>query len=118
MYIHFSFFSDRLNLKPLFFCLLFAGQVTDFGISRPEMIRPHSPNVRGTIGYLDPEYMSTKTFTKKSDVYSFGVLLFELITGRNPQQGLLDYVKLVRTVSMWVEWCASAWIQYIRMHLM
>ncbi|KAF7843084.1 calcium/calmodulin-regulated receptor-like kinase 1 isoform X1 [Senna tora] len=69
-------------------------RVTDFGLSRPEMLKPHSSKVRGTLGYLDPEYMSTKTFTKKSDVYSFGVLLFELITGRSPQQGLMEYVKL------------------------
>ncbi|KAI4296528.1 hypothetical protein L6164_036478 [Bauhinia variegata] len=69
-------------------------RVTDFGLSRPEMIKPRLSNVRGTFGYLDPEYISTNTYTKKSDVYSFGVLLFELITGRNPQQGLMDYVKL------------------------
>ncbi|QCD84247.1 calcium/calmodulin-regulated receptor-like kinase 1 [Vigna unguiculata] len=69
-------------------------KVTDFGLSRPEMIIPRTSNIRGTFGYLDPEYLSTKTFTKKSDVYSFGVLLFELITGRNPQLGLMEYVKL------------------------
>ncbi|XP_057961478.1 calcium/calmodulin-regulated receptor-like kinase 1 isoform X2 [Malania oleifera] len=68
--------------------------VADFGLSREEMINPHASDVRGTYGYLDPEYMSTRTFTKKSDVYSFGVLLFELITGRNPLQGLMEYVEL------------------------
>ncbi|OIV93163.1 hypothetical protein TanjilG_20825 [Lupinus angustifolius] len=69
-------------------------KVTDFGLSRPEMTKPRVTNIRGTFGYLDPEYMSTGTFSKKSDVYSFGVVLFELITGRNPQQGLMEYVKL------------------------
>ncbi|KAK7400443.1 hypothetical protein VNO78_11651 [Psophocarpus tetragonolobus] len=69
-------------------------KVTDFGLSRPETNQPRTSNIRGTFGYLDPEYLSTRTFTKKSDVYSFGVLLFELITGRNPQQGLMEYVKL------------------------
>jgi serine/threonine protein kinase len=53
---------------------------------------------RRTLGYLDPEYVSTRTFTKKTDVYSFGVLIFEIISGRNPQQGLMEHVELVRTL--------------------
>ncbi|KAK1557882.1 hypothetical protein Q3G72_033658 [Acer saccharum] len=69
-------------------------RVADFGLSRQEMMIPHPSKLRGTFGYLDPKYISTKKFTKKSDVYSFGVLLFELISGRNPQQGLMEYVEL------------------------
>ncbi|XVE50497.1 hypothetical protein DITRI_Ditri01bG0167300 [Diplodiscus trichospermus] len=69
-------------------------RVADFGLSREEMVDKHAANVQGTFGYLDPEYISTRTFTKKSDVYSFGVLLFELIAGRNPLQGLMEYVEL------------------------
>lgn len=69
-------------------------RVADFGLSREELVDKHASNVQGTFGYLDPEYISTRTFTKKSDVYSFGVLLFELIAGRNPQQGLMEYVEL------------------------
>ncbi|GMI85296.1 calcium/calmodulin-regulated receptor-like kinase 1 [Hibiscus trionum] len=69
-------------------------RVADFGLSREEMVDKHAANIRGTFGYLDPEYISTRTFTKKSDVYSFGVLLFELIAGRNPLQGLMEHVEL------------------------
>nr|WJK44474.1 calcium/calmodulin-regulated receptor-like kinase 1 [Nardostachys jatamansi] len=69
-------------------------RVADFGLSREDMINRHASDVRGTFGYLDPEYISTRAFTKKSDVYSFGVLLFELIAGRNPQQGLMELVEL------------------------
>ncbi|XP_020102649.1 calcium/calmodulin-regulated receptor-like kinase 1 [Ananas comosus] len=69
-------------------------RVADFGLSREEMVSNHVSHIRGTFGYLDPEYVSSRSFTKKSDVYSFGVLLFELITGRNPQQGLMEYVEL------------------------
>ncbi|XP_068644407.1 calcium/calmodulin-regulated receptor-like kinase 1 isoform X2 [Aristolochia californica] len=69
-------------------------RVADFGLSREEMVNPHMSNIRGTFGYLDPEYVSSRAFTKKSDVYSFGILLFELIAGRVPQQGLLEYVEL------------------------
>ncbi|CAA3011448.1 calcium calmodulin-regulated receptor-like kinase 1 [Olea europaea subsp. europaea] len=69
-------------------------RVADFGLSREEMVNKHASNIRGTFGYLDPEYISTRSFTKKSDVYSYGVLLFELIAGRNPLQGLMEYVEL------------------------
>ncbi|KAG6534989.1 hypothetical protein ZIOFF_008903 [Zingiber officinale] len=69
-------------------------RVADFGLSREEIVSQHGSIIRGTFGYLDPEYVSSRSYTKKSDVYSFGVLLFELIAGRNPQQGLMEYVEL------------------------
>ncbi|KAL8510506.1 hypothetical protein ACS0TY_017357 [Phlomoides rotata] len=69
-------------------------RVADFGLSREEMVNKRASNIQGTFGYLDPEYISTRSFTKKSDVYSYGVLLFELIAGRNPLQGLMEYVEL------------------------
>lgn len=51
--------------------------------------------IKGTYGYVDPEYVSSNSLTYKSDVYSFGVLLFELIAGRSPEEGLMEYVELV-----------------------
>lgn len=38
--------------------------------------------MRGTIGYLAPEWISGLPISAKADVYSFGMLLFELISGR------------------------------------
>lgn len=75
-------------------------QVADFGLSREEMVSKKVSNIQGTFGYLDPEYISTRSFTKKSDVYSYGVLLFELVAARNPLQGLMEYVELVSVVSI------------------
>ncbi|CAI5463591.1 unnamed protein product [Closterium sp. Yama58-4] len=60
--------------------------VADFGLSREgSMSRTHvSTNVKGTAGYLDPEYYTVQQLTDRSDVFSFGVVLLELISGRQP----------------------------------
>ncbi|XP_048141972.1 probable LRR receptor-like serine/threonine-protein kinase At1g06840 [Rhodamnia argentea] len=70
----------------------FNAKVADFGISRlaplpntDGYVTAHiSTNVKGTPGYVDPEYFLTHKLTEKSDVYSLGIVFLELLTGMQP----------------------------------
>jgi serine/threonine protein kinase len=66
----------------------FMAKVADFGFARTGPTEPDQSqietDVRGTAGYLDPEYMGTSHLTIKSDVFSYGILLLEILSGRRP----------------------------------
>lgn len=62
----------------------FEAIVGDFGLAK--LLDRHESHVttavRGTIGHIAPEYLSTGQSSEKTDVYGFGILLLELITGQ------------------------------------
>ncbi|XP_073275521.1 probable receptor-like protein kinase At1g49730 [Primulina huaijiensis] len=65
-------------------------KLADFGLCKlgNDPQTAHTPiAVKGSLGYVDTNYLNTGIVSPKSDVYSFGVLLLELITGLRSLQG-------------------------------
>ncbi|XP_040995685.1 leucine-rich repeat receptor protein kinase HPCA1-like [Juglans microcarpa x Juglans regia] len=76
-------------------------KVADFGLSKlvSDALTCHvSTQVKGTMGYLDPEYYQTQQLTTKSDVYSFGVFMLELLTAKRPIEKGKFIVRQVTTM--------------------
>ncbi|KAM1959305.1 hypothetical protein FF1_004807 [Malus domestica] len=80
--------------------------VGDFGLAKLlDRRESHvTTAVRGTVGHIAPEYLSTGQSSEKTDVFGFGILLLELITGQKAldagngqvQKGMI--LDLVRTL--------------------
>ncbi|XWS62918.1 hypothetical protein CRYUN_Cryun06bG0051700 [Craigia yunnanensis] len=69
----------------------FVAKIADFGLAHASKdgsicFEPVNTDIRGTPGYMDPEYVVTQELTDKSDVYSYGVLLLEIVTARRAIQ--------------------------------
>lgn len=79
----------------------FNAQVADFGFARliPDGATHVTTRVKGTLGYLAPEYAMLGKASESCDVYSFGILLLELASGKKPIEKLSPTAK--RTISDW-----------------
>ncbi|WVZ79129.1 hypothetical protein U9M48_026743 [Paspalum notatum var. saurae] len=81
----------------------FAPLVADFGFAKlvPEGVSHMTTRVKGTLGYLAPEYAMWGKVSGACDVYSFGILLLEIVSGRKPIERLPSGAK--RTITEWAE---------------
>ena len=64
----------------------YTAKVSDFGLAKLINPKDHRyrtlTSVRGTRGYLAPEWLANLPITSKSDVYSYGMVLLEIVSGR------------------------------------
>ncbi|KAF9670205.1 hypothetical protein SADUNF_Sadunf13G0044200 [Salix dunnii] len=57
---------------------------SDFGLAKMLGMEESKvfTDVRGTMGYMDPEYLSNAKLTCASDIYSFGIVALQLLSGQ------------------------------------
>ncbi|ONI24585.1 hypothetical protein PRUPE_2G248300 [Prunus persica] len=67
--------------------------VGDFGLARLISTATHSSEnqsstvgIKGTIGYVAPEYAIGGEPSRQGDIYSYGILVLEMFTGRRPTE--------------------------------
>ncbi|XP_074579230.1 G-type lectin S-receptor-like serine/threonine-protein kinase At5g35370 [Curcuma longa] len=62
-------------------------KISDFGLAK--LLAPEQSGLfttmRGTRGYLAPEWLTNSAITDRTDVYSFGIVLLEIVRGRKNQ---------------------------------
>ncbi|XAR51645.1 Non-specific serine/threonine protein kinase [Bertholletia excelsa] len=82
-------------------------KISDFGLCRTGTSRfdTHisTNHVKGTFGFLDPEYFYSNRLTKKSDVFSFGVVLLEALCGRPAVDTSLEEEQ--HSLAIWAQQC-------------
>ncbi|GKA90333.1 S-locus glycoprotein domain-containing protein, partial [Tanacetum coccineum] len=71
----------NINPQNILFDELWTAKISDFGLSK--LLRPNQSgtltDVRGTRGYLAPEWHKNTLISTKVDIYSFGVVLLEIL---------------------------------------
>ncbi|XP_022772896.1 putative receptor protein kinase ZmPK1 [Durio zibethinus] len=67
-------------------------KVSDFGLSklldRGKLYNSSFSKIRGTRGYMAPEWVFNQPITSKVDVYSYGMVVLEIVTGKSPTEGI------------------------------
>ncbi|GMN66292.1 hypothetical protein TIFTF001_035363 [Ficus carica] len=88
-YLHTSFHTPIIHrdIKPssIFLDKEYSPKLCDFSfsITIPEGETQVQDEVRGTMGFLDPDYLETSFVSELTDVYSFGTLLLVFLTGQS-----------------------------------
>ena len=99
----------HLDIKPGNILLddKFNAKISDFGLAKLiDRDQSHvMTKIRGTRGYLAPEWLSS-TITEKADIYSFGVVVLEIVSGRknlenNQPEGSANLINILQAKIAW-----------------
>mmetsp|Transcript_12582 Transcript_12582/g.15171 ORF Transcript_12582/g.15171 Transcript_12582/m.15171 type:complete len:431 (-) Transcript_12582:216-1508(-) len=116
------------DLKPANILLddKYNAKLADVGLSRmaPELASTNTnqqthiqdTTILGTLGYIDPMYLSSGKFRPSSDVYSLGITILQLLTGWHSPKGLVDQVDMAmesRALAEIVDKKAGDWPQHV-----
>ncbi|KAM4121643.1 hypothetical protein ACJW30_01G020000 [Castanea mollissima] len=67
-------------------------KVADFGLSKlqnkGDLNNPSFSRMRGTPGYMAPEWVFNLPITSKVDIYSYGIVVLEMVTGKSTRMGV------------------------------
>ncbi|XP_047320148.1 receptor-like protein kinase FERONIA isoform X2 [Impatiens glandulifera] len=82
-------------------------KISDFGLCKKVRLSKSLTHVntlvKGTFGYLDPEYFLNGSLTMKTDVYAFGVVLWEVLCGRPALDTRAEEEQ--RSLALWAQSC-------------
>ncbi|CAI9759265.1 unnamed protein product [Fraxinus pennsylvanica] len=71
-----------IKLTNILLTAKFVPKLSDFGLAKMLGMDETKVVVRGTICYMDPEYMSNTKLISASDIYSFGIVILQLLSGQ------------------------------------
>lgn len=97
------------DLKPENILLDSEGHIslTDFGLSKESLKDEKCFSFCGTVEYMAPEIISRRGHTYAVDWWSFGVLMFEMLTGMLPFQGLTRKETMIQITKLIINYFAS-----------
>ena len=74
-------------------------KIADFGLARQlslDKSRVTAKYAEGTVRYLAPEVITSRTYSKASDVWSYGVVFWEILTGEQPYRDVEECAVMFR----------------------